>query len=167
MHAPHAMFHWYTHNNTSCRLCQRQTGASFALHAMIETNRLKVLKGEPEVITVPSSSGAGQSITRCAKCHCSVWSAYLCLGREAEVLLSLDVGTLDNPDLCPPEYHIYTRFKQPWIVLSDSAPAFEAGYDRYQYWTSEQNERRNKASEVCHPGTPPRKYSHQMSLVSS
>lgn len=133
----------------SCLWCQRQTGASFALHAMIEVDKLKVLSGDVEEITVASPSGAGQKLTRCSKCHFSVWSVYLYLGPEAETLRSLDVGTLDNPNLCPPTFHIYTRFKQPWVVLSDEVPAFEELYDATKYWTTAQLERRKQALIVC------------------
>jgi hypothetical protein len=27
------------------------------------------------------------------------------------------VGTIDNPDLCPPDIHIYTSSKLPWVTL--------------------------------------------------
>jgi hypothetical protein len=139
----------------SCRWCQRQTGASFALHAMIELEKLKVLSGKVEEVTIASPSGAGQTITRCSRCRFSVWSVYLGLGLEAETLRSLDVGTLDEPDLCPPTYHIFARFKQPWIILSDAVPVFEEMYDRHLYWTKEQLDRRTGALEVgsvsiCH-----------------
>ncbi len=32
-----------------CRWCQRETGAAFALNAMIEADRVELLSGEPEV----------------------------------------------------------------------------------------------------------------------
>src|ERR1700740_1955033 len=33
-----------------CRWCQRETGASFALNALIEADRVSLLKGEVEVV---------------------------------------------------------------------------------------------------------------------
>src|SRR2546427_8287407 len=45
-----------------CTWCQRETGASFALNAMIEADRVILLKGEPEVVNTPSNSGKGQKI---------------------------------------------------------------------------------------------------------
>ncbi len=38
-----------------CRWCQRETGASFALNALIEADRVTVLKGVPEVVNTPSN----------------------------------------------------------------------------------------------------------------
>ena len=40
-----------------CRWCQRETGASFALNAMIEADRVVVLSSEPEMVNTPSNSG--------------------------------------------------------------------------------------------------------------
>jgi hypothetical protein len=48
-----------------CRWCQRETGASFALNAMIESDRVELLKGDVEVVDTPSNSGKGQKIARC------------------------------------------------------------------------------------------------------
>ena len=46
-----------------CRWCQRETGASFALNALIEADRVILLKGAPEVVNTPSNSGKGQKIS--------------------------------------------------------------------------------------------------------
>ncbi len=45
-----------------CRWCQRETGASFALNAMIEFDRMELLQGAVEVIATPTNSGKGQRI---------------------------------------------------------------------------------------------------------
>ncbi|KAF2095890.1 hypothetical protein NA57DRAFT_58960 [Rhizodiscina lignyota] len=136
-----------SHTAASCRWCQKQTGASFALHAFIEKNKLKILAGEVEEVTVESPSGAGQVMTRCSKCHFAVWSVYLSLGPEAEVVRSLDVGTLDEPDACPPDYHIYTHHKQRWITFSDDIPVFDQLYDENEIWPKDKLLRRRKALE--------------------
>ena len=47
-----------------CRWCQRETGASFALNALIEVDRVLLLTGEPEIVSTPSNSGKGQKIAR-------------------------------------------------------------------------------------------------------
>ena len=40
-----------------CRDCQRQTGSAFVLNALIETDRVAVLSGNPEPVAVPTDSG--------------------------------------------------------------------------------------------------------------
>ncbi|KIV80544.1 hypothetical protein PV11_08037 [Exophiala sideris] len=132
-----------------CRWCQRETGASFALNAMIEADRLKVLKGEPEWVKVPSASGAGQSIARCPQCWIAVWSIYLQNVAKVKGIRIVRVGTLDKPDLLPPDAHIWTSEKQPWIILSDNTPAFKnADYDREKVWSVQGLQRRQRIAEL-------------------
>jgi len=122
-----------------CRWCQRETGASFALNAMIESDRVELLEGDVEVVKTPSNSGKGQKIARCAKCRIAVWSNYAGAG---DALRFVRVGTLDEPDLLPPDIHIFTSSKQPWVVLPPGIPAVEEYYDRAKYWPKESLERR-------------------------
>ena len=39
------------------------------------------------------------------------------------------VGTMDNPNLCPPDIHILTSSKQPWVMLPPGAKAVPEFYD--------------------------------------
>jgi hypothetical protein len=52
------------------------------------------------------------------------------------------VGTLDNPDRLPPDVHIFTASKQPWMVLPAGTPAFAEYYDRETLWPRESLARR-------------------------
>src|SRR5437762_8233804 len=74
-----------------CRWCKRETGAAFALNAMIESNRVQMLSGEVEVIDTPSLSGKGQKIARCPRCHIAVWSNY---SGGGDAVRFVRVGTL-------------------------------------------------------------------------
>ena len=122
-----------------CRWCQRETGASFALNAMIEADRVVVLKGEPEVVATPSNSGKGQKIIRCPTCRIALWSNYAGAG---DLVRFVRVGTLDEPDRLPPDIHIFTASKQPWVILPPGTPAVAEYYDRDRYWPEESLERR-------------------------
>ena len=122
-----------------CRWCQRETGASFALNAMIESDRVTLLSGEPEIVDTPSASGLGQKIARCPRCRLALWSNYAGAG---PILKFVRVGTLDFPDHLPPDIHIFTASKQPWVVLSAGIPAVPEYYDREKYWPAESLERR-------------------------
>ncbi len=123
-----------------CRWCQRESGASFALNAMIESDRVTLLGGEPELVDTPSASGRGQQIARCPKCRIAVWSHYSGAGTAIRFIR---VGTLDQPDLVPPDIHIFTSTKQPWVVLPDGMPAVPEFYDRKLYWPKESLARRD------------------------
>ncbi len=122
-----------------CRWCQRETGASFALNALIEGDRVSVLGGEPEVVDTPSASGRGQKIARCPKCRIAVWSNYSGVGPVAKFVR---VGTLDDPDHVPPDIHIFTASKQPWVVIPPGTPAMLEYYDLEKYWPRDSLTRR-------------------------
>jgi hypothetical protein len=122
-----------------CRWCQRESGAAFALNAMIEADRVTNVGAEPELIDTPSDSAMGQKIARCPKCRIAVWSHYAGSG---PVTKFVRVGTLDNPDLLPPDVHIFTASKQPWVVLPAGTPAFDAYYERESLWPPASIERR-------------------------
>lgn len=124
-----------------CRWCQRETGASFALNAMIEADRVTHLGIEPEVVDTPSASGLGQKIARCPTCRIAVWSNYSGSGPAVRFVR---VGTLDNPDELPPDMHIFTQSKQPWVVLPTDVPAVAVYYDREEHWPAESLARREK-----------------------
>jgi hypothetical protein len=117
-----------------CRWCQRETGASFALNAMIEADRVVLLAGKPEVVLTPSNNGKGQKISRCPVCRIAVWSNYPGAG---DAVRFVRVGTLDEPDRLPPDVHIFTMSKQPWVILPPGVAAFHEYYEREKQWPAE------------------------------
>jgi len=114
-----------------CRWCQRETGTAFALNAMYEADRVAVTAGAAELVDTPTLSGKGQKIWRCPACRIALWSNYSGAG---DAVRFLRVGTLDQPDLLPPDIHIYTASKQPWVVIPPGMPAVPEYYDRKSYW---------------------------------
>ena len=51
------------------------------------------------------------------------------------------VGTLDNPDALPPDIHIYTVSKQPWVVIPKGARAVPEYYDPREVWSADSRAR--------------------------
>jgi len=121
-----------------CRDCQRQTGSAFVLNALIETDNISIVAGEPGPVAVPADSGKPHLIYRCPACQIAVWSEYG--GRSA--LRFVRVGTLDDPAALPPDVHIYVRSKLPWITLPEGVPTFGAYYDSRALWPAASLERR-------------------------
>ncbi|EDP64012.1 glutathione-dependent formaldehyde-activating, GFA [alpha proteobacterium BAL199] len=122
-----------------CSWCQRETGTAFALNAMIEADRVELLSGAPEAVNTPSNSGKGQKISRCPTCRVAVWSNYAGAG---DAVRFVRVGTLDQPSRLPPDVHIFTSTKQPWVALPVGTPAFEEFYRRSEVWPAESLARR-------------------------
>ncbi len=106
---------------------------------MIESDRVVVLKGAPAAVDTPSNSGKGQKIVRCPSCRVALWSHY---GGAGDAISFVRVGTLDDPDRVPPDIHIYTSSKQPWVVLPPGTPAVPEYYKASDYWPEESLARR-------------------------
>jgi hypothetical protein len=120
-----------------CRWCQRETGSAFVINAVVETSTLEVI-GETMMVDTPSQSGKGQKIVRCPACHVALWSHY---PQSGQILAFVRVGTLDDPDALPPDVHIYTESKQPWVRLPESAKVFAQFYNVPEVWSDEARSR--------------------------
>ena len=125
-----------------CLNCQSQTGSAFVINALIETDRIELLGGEPVGTELQSGGGGPHDVYRCPDCLTAVWSDY---GRRPG-LRFVRVGTLDDPTTLSPDVHIFTRSKQPWVGLPENIPAFEVFYEPKQVWSAESRERRRVAT---------------------
>ena len=128
-----------------CRWCQRETGTAFALNALIEADRVTLVQGEVEALIIPTLSGKGQKISRCPQCRIALWSNYPGAG---DIVRFVRVGTLDDPDELPPDIHIYTDSKQPWVVIPEGVPAVPEYYRRSLYWPAESVDRWKKLTDA-------------------
>ena len=129
-------------NCCHCRDCQRQTGSAFVINAIIETDRIEMLSGEPEPVRVPTDSGRPHDIYRCPNCRIALWSDYG--GRPK--LRFVRVGTLDDPSMLRPGAHIFTRSRLPWVGIPADTPAFEIYYEMERLWPNESLARRRAVS---------------------
>ena len=125
-----------------CRWCQRETGSAFAVNAVLEADCVVHEGTEPMLVLTPSESGRGQTIARCPTCQMAVWSNYAGAG---ERIRFVRVGTLDQPDLLPPDIHIFTASKQPWVVLPEGVRAVPQYYAPKQIWSPQAQARWRKA----------------------
>jgi hypothetical protein len=119
-----------------CLSCQRQTGSAFVINLMIEADRVEVVAGAPEPVVVPRDNGGTQRIFRCPTCQVAVFSEY---GRPE--VRYVRAGTLDRPTGVTPDVHIFTRSKVSWVMIPESAPAFDVYYDRKALWPAASLER--------------------------
>lgn len=111
-----------------CKDCQRQTGSGFVINAIIERDNIEVERGGTSMITMPTDSGLPHDIYRCKECGTTVWSDY---GRRQSMVF-VRVGTLDEPSALPPDVHIFTRSKLPWVGLPADVPAYDIFYPRLE-----------------------------------
>jgi hypothetical protein len=118
-----------------CLNCQRQTGSAFVINVLIEADRVELLTGEPQLVSVPRERGK-QKIWRCPTCQIAVYSQY-----TSPRVRFVRAGTLDDPASVEPDVHIFTRSKLPWVTLPESVPAFDVYYDTKKLWPASSLER--------------------------
>ncbi len=117
-----------------CSWCQRESGSAFVINAVVETAALAVT-GASDLVHTPSASGAGREIARCPACHVALMEP---LSRNAgRKAAFVRVGTLAEPNACPPDVHIFTSTRQDWVVLPEGAPAHAGFYNPAEVWSPE------------------------------
>ena len=119
-----------------CGDCQRQTGTFHAVNALIETHEVELLQGELTHHEMETPSGAGQTITRCARCAVAVWSNYHVFTRgQGDIVRFIRVGTLDEPHRLPPDVHIFDADRNANTPVLPGAPRYETFYPLGDVWT--------------------------------
>ena len=114
-----------------CRDCQRLSGAAFAVNLWADEATLALRAGRLNTVALPSGSGRGHDLSFCPRCGTHLWGRY----RAAVAgLVFVRSGTLDDTSDVRPRAHVFTRSRQPWVVLPDGVPAFEASYDPAEVW---------------------------------
>jgi hypothetical protein len=88
-----------------CTDCQRLTGSAFAVNAMVEADKVRVISGEVAIDSLPTPSGRPQDLYHCPQCSGSLWSDY---GQRGYIYF-LHTGTLDRPDAFKPDVHIFAK----------------------------------------------------------
>ncbi|MFC5578836.1 hypothetical protein ACFPOA_12540 [Lysobacter niabensis] len=111
---------------------------------------MPLVQGELETVPVPSESGRGQKIVRCARCHVALRSRYPGGGEIAFVR----AGTLTSPSLAPPGLRIHGALKQPWLALPPDARAVDAFYDPRVEWPTEAPQRYRVAEQSGRSNPP-------------
>lgn len=69
------------------------------------------------------------------------------MGGLRERIRFIRVGTLDDPDQLPPDVHIFTCSKQPWVILPKEDRRVEVFYEFKETWSPESMERLAKIEE--------------------
>lgn len=109
-------------NCCHCRDCQTITGSAFALNAFIETDRVEVTQGQPEVRSLGREDRGDTRAWRCPACETLLWADHPMFG---DAVRFVRVGTLDQGETLTPDAHYFVRSKHPWIALPPGVPTFE------------------------------------------
>jgi len=130
-----------------CRWCQRETGSAFVINGLIERSRIELISGELETVDLPSFSGMGQKVLRCSHCHVNLWSHFAFAGIGEQVAF-LRISTLDDNSAMPPDVHIYTESKVPWVNIEGTAKILSGYYRARDIWSKESLARKKALQQL-------------------
>jgi len=103
--------------NCHCSMCRRAAGAPFVTWAVVARTGFRFTEG------TPARYASSESCTRlfCPRCGTPV------VFEDARRPDHVDVttGSLDEPELVPPDRHIWTSAQLGWLHLGDGLPRFE------------------------------------------
>ena len=112
-----------------CKDCKVLTGSSYVVNSSVLENTL-IIEGEVSSTELKAGSGASCKTYFCTKCGAYVYADY----ESAIKRLTLRTKTLDNPKKFPPQVHIFTKDKDPWLNLSEDVICFKEMYDQKKIW---------------------------------
>lgn len=103
-----------------CLNCQTWSGSAFTQQAFIRESQIEVIAGETEIYVNITESGAESTQRLCGICHTRLWNT-----NSARPSIALvRAGTLDASAELVPRAHIWTKRKQPWLVIDVGIPTW-------------------------------------------
>ena len=97
---------WYCH----CRMCQKATGSVVSTSAIIKKNQLRMLKGTAKFY---------QSSTDIERGFCANCGSPMFFRPIKEDWISIHSGTLDDPEVAPPDGHYGVESRISWLKIVD------------------------------------------------
>jgi len=102
-----------------CSMCRRATGSSFATNASVQTENLRILKGQELIKEYESSPGNRRAF--CSKCGSPVYGTFADIPSVRRVRL----GALDSVEGAKSVAHIWIGSKSDWFEITDSLEQFK------------------------------------------
>ena len=100
--------------NCHCSNCRKATGSAFKAFAGIERARLRVLRGEDNLLIYGDDNAHD---ARCRTCGSMLYSVV----RDG-AFVHVTLGTLVDDPTIRPTAHIFVGSKAPWFTITDDLP---------------------------------------------
>lgn len=100
-----------------CLHCQTTSGSAFGQHALLPEGAISVT-GPVVAYEHAGPDGVVSRQRVCGECHTRVYNS----NGVMPGMVVLRAGTLDDSNLLDPIAHIWTRRKQPWVVIPEAVP---------------------------------------------
>lgn len=97
-----------------CRNCQKISGSAFFARAMFPK----------DAVTIAGPVSVFQSSGDLERLFCTICGSTLGARRESRQVMSVTLGTLDDPDALPPTDHIFITRRVAWLKLDDGLPQY-------------------------------------------
>jgi len=104
--------------NCHCRDCQRESGSAFIPVLGVAKSTFTVIQGTPRSFTVTADSGYPTTRLFCGDCGSPLYG----MPSSAPDLVTIRVGSLDDPSVFRPSQNIYTARAQPWDCMEPALP---------------------------------------------
>jgi hypothetical protein len=104
--------------NCHCRDCQRETGSAFAPILGVPKAAFTVTRGNPQYFALRADSGHTTTRAFCAACGSPLFG----LPGSAPEMVTIRVGSLEDPSEFRPSQDIYTTSAQPWDYMNPALP---------------------------------------------
>lgn len=104
-------------------MCQRWSGSVVATDAIVLKQEFRITKGAPKFYQSSSSAERGF----CADCGSPL--IFKAINGD---WLSIQTGTLDDPELAPPSGHYGIEGKISWLNIKDELPQMRTDEDEWQ-----------------------------------
>jgi hypothetical protein len=102
-----------------CMDSQRLTSSAFSLGIVVPEKGFRLTGVEPRQLQRTADSGRANIRLVCPEC-----GSWIC-GTPRAAVVRVRGGTLDDTSWLRPTRHIWTRRKQPWVMLPEGDEVFE------------------------------------------
>ncbi len=104
-----------------CTDCQRQSGSAFGMTMVVDEAAFRITRGEPVIYRSVSPSGRAKIGAFCPDCGTRVYHQ----PEWRKGTISVKPGTLDDTKWLQPQLHLWTRSKQPWVIIPEGVESHE------------------------------------------
>jgi len=106
----------------SCKNCQKQAGSALSVIAVLRQSGLRVTG---DLTTYNDTADSGKTVLRrfCGKCGAPVISETA--EAQAQGLIFIKAGTLDQADDLTPTVHYWTSSAQHWVIFPETGAKLE------------------------------------------
>ena len=104
-----------------CLDCQRVTGASGSINAIVPASAFRIVKGKTKVFTKEADSGNPLYHHFCGDCGSWIYNPFG--GDPGRVVIK--AGTLDHHEGMKIMLNVWARSRRPWALMDATIPTYQ------------------------------------------